>query len=137
MKRSILSATLGVVLTGCATMGQLEEGLAQLVGLPEQEAFKALGYPDAKEQFGSDIVYFWGQTRSTIIFMPQTSSTISYVGNTPIYGTTTTTQAVPVQYSCTIKGITGSDGIIKTWEHNGSAGGCEPYIDRVKAYFKR
>jgi hypothetical protein len=131
-----LAVTL-VTISGCATFGQLEEGLNALVGRNEREAFNALGYPNGKQQFGDDTVYVWGRSSSGTLFIPQTSQTTGYVGTTPVYGTTTTTQAIPVNYSCTIKIIVGADSVIRTWEYDGNLGGCSGYIQRVNEYVKR
>ena len=124
-------------LVGCATCGQLEAGLNALVGRPEQDAFSALGYPSGQQQFAGDKVYVWGQSRNATMFMPQTSTTTGYVGTTPVYGSTTSMQAIPMNFNCTIKVIVDGGGTIKTWEYDGNMGGCKPYIDRLNSYFKR
>lgn len=127
-----------ITAAGCATFGQLEAGLGALVGRNEREAFAALGYPSGKQQFGSDVVYVWGRSQNTAMFIPQTSTTTGYVGTTPVYGTTTTSQMIPLNYNCTIKVIAGAeDGIIKSWDYEGNLGGCAPYIQRLNSYIKR
>jgi hypothetical protein len=131
------AAVLALVAAGCATFGQLETGLAALVGRNEREAFNALGYPNGKQEFGGDVVYVWGRSTSGTVFIPQTARTTGYVGTTPVYGTTTTNQAIPVNYNCTIKIITGTDGVIRSWEYDGNLGGCRGYIERLNAYLKR
>jgi hypothetical protein len=135
-KVTIATATLLTALVGCATFGQLEEGLNALVGRSESEAFSAFGYPNGKQEFGADTVYVWGRSQNTTMFLPQTQTTTGYVGTTPVYGTTTSTQAIPMNFNCTIKIIVNS-GRIKTWEYDGNMGGCESYIKRLNAYLKR
>lgn len=137
MKKTILSLLCIATLAGCATFGQLEKGLNGLVGRSEREAFNALGYPNAKQEFGGDVVYVWGRSNSGTIFIPQTTSTTGYVGNRPVYATTTYNQPVAVNHNCTVKVITGANGIVKTWDYEGNLGGCRPYIQRLNAYFKK
>lgn len=129
-------APLFIFLSACATFGQMEKGLDALMGKSEQTSFSVLGYPSSKQEFGGDVVYTWFLNQSGTVFVPQTSTTTGYVGRTPIYGTTTYTQAMPVNYSCVIKIIARTDGTLKTWEYNGNIGGCTPYINRLNEYAK-
>jgi hypothetical protein len=123
-----------ILLAGCATFGQLEEGLNSLMGKQDTEAFSVLGYPSSKQEFGNDTVYSWYLSQSGTLFVPQTSTTTGYAGRTPLYGVTTYTQAVPVNYSCQIKLIAGKNGTLKSWEFDGNLGGCTQYINRLKTY---
>lgn len=136
MKKNLAIVVAAVALSGCATFGQLEDGLNALVGRHEKEAFSALGYPNSKQEFSGDTVYYWGESRNSAVFMPQTATTTGYVGRTPVFGTTTSSQLVPVSYNCTIKLVVGEDKVIKDWEFSGNLAGCEPYIKRVKSYTK-
>jgi hypothetical protein len=135
-KITFVAAMLLTAVAGCTTFSQLEDGLNALVGRSESEAFNAFGYPNGQQVFGADTVYVWGRSRNTTMFLPQTKTTTGYVGTTPVYGTTTSTQAIPMNFNCTIKVIVNS-GIIKTWEYDGNMGGCESYIKRLNAYLKR
>jgi hypothetical protein len=123
-----------VLLTGCATFGQLEEGLNSLIGKPDSEAFAVLGYPSSKQEFGNDTVYTWYENRSGTMFIPQVATTRGHVGYTPVAGTTTYTQAVPVNYNCQIKLIAGGNGILKQGGYSGNIGGCTPYINLLNTY---
>lgn len=136
MKKLLAFCILPFVMTGCATFGQLEEGMNSLVGRSESEVFHVFGYPDGKQELGGSTVYVWGNNQNTTMFLPQTTSTTGYVGTTPVYGTTITTQAIPMNFQCTIK-VGVSSGIVNTWQANGNLGGCEPYIDRLNRHFKR
>lgn len=135
-RRFVGTCLIIAALTGCAAFGKLEEGLNSLVGRSESEAFSALGYPNLKQEFGGDVVYTWGRTSSGTLFIPQTSTTTGYVGNRPVYGTTTTNHAIPIEYNCTIKVIV-NQGTVKTWEYDGNLGGCSGYINRINEYLKR
>lgn len=123
-----------VLVVGCATFGDLEEGLNGLLGQPETEAFRALGYPTTKDTFGNDTVYVWGRSTSGTYYVPQTATTTSYVGNQPVYGTTTYSQPVSYNYNCMIKIVVNNNKEIKDWEFDGNLGGCESYIGRLKKY---
>lgn len=135
-EKNLAIVVAAVALSGCATFGQLEDGLNALVGRHEKEAFSALGYPNSKQEFSGDTVYYWGESRNSAVFMPQTATTTGYVGRTPVFGTTTSSQLVPVSYNCTIKLVVGEGKVIKDWEFSGNLAGCEPYIKRVKSYTK-
>lgn len=133
----ILVLLLCLGLVGCATFGQMQRGLNALQGRNVQTAFDVLGYPSGKQEFGSDTVYYWQVNSSGTILLPQTSTTSGYVGMTPVYGSTTYNQVVPVNYNCLIKLITDEKGIIKTWEYNGNYGGCASYIKRLNQYYNQ
>lgn len=123
-----------ILLASCTTFDQLEVGLQSLMGKHVQTAFSVLGHPNTKQNFIGDDVYTWYLSQSGSIAIPQTSTTTGYVGNTPIYGSTTYMQQIPINYSCTIKLVTNSEGILNSWEYNGNIGGCMKYINRLKEY---
>ena len=131
--KKIFTFTLSIlVLAGCVTFGQLEEGLNLLGGRSESEVFNALGYPDGKQEIGEETMYIWSTNRTMLL--PNTQTTTGYVGGTPFYGTSTTTSTLNL--NCTIK-IIFSSGMVKTWQYQGNLGGCEPYINRLNNYFKQ
>lgn len=132
--KSLWKSLAVVFLAGCATFGQMEDGLRSLMGKPDSEAFSVLGYPSAKQEFGNDTVYSWYVSQSGSLFIPQTSITTGYVGRSPVYGTTTYTQAVPFNYNCQIKIVADKSGIMRSWEYTGNIGGCTQYINRLSAY---
>ncbi|WP_157668145.1 hypothetical protein [Croceicoccus marinus] len=125
MKKWIFPAAL--LLGGCTTFSNMENGLNVLMGQPIQVAFDNLGYPSGQMKVGDDTVYGWG--RNFTMNMPTTSTaqTFGTVGTTPYSGTTTATSWTPTQYSCDVKIIAGPDGIIKDWQYNGNMGGCEAF----------
>lgn len=136
MKVFFMCLSLTILLTGCVSFSQMERGLESLVGENSQEAFNVLGYPSAKQEFGNDIVYVWSSSQSGTIFVPQTSTTHGTVGTTPVYGSTTYNQAVPVNYNCLIKLIADQDNTLRKWEYEGNIGGCAKYIRRLNDYYK-
>lgn len=134
MKKIIYLLFLSILVNGCATFGEMEEGLDALKGKEPRVAFDVLGYPSGKQQFGSDTVYFWTVNESGVVLLPQTSDVYATVGNKPVYGTVTSTQAVPVHHNCHIKLIADPSDRITKWEYEGNMGGCERYIRRLKAH---
>ncbi|EMA2446385.1 hypothetical protein U2G60_001614 [Vibrio fluvialis] len=127
---------LSIVLVGCASVEKFEQGLTRMMGEKESVAFNVLGYPSAKQQYGSDTVYYWTVSRSGTVFVPQTSTTSGTVGGSPVYGTTTYNQAIPVNYSCQIKLVANSSGYLKQWEYSGDYAGCKNYMDKVTYYYE-
>lgn len=125
-----------VFLSGCAMFGQLDSGLDALMGKSERQAFAVLGYPSSKQEFAGDIIYTWNVSSSGTLLLPQTATTYGTVGTTPVFGTTTYNQAVPVNYNCMIKLIAGQDRTLKSWEYNGNLAGCSSYIQRLNEYAK-
>lgn len=50
MKRACVFLIAMAVLSGCATFGQMEEGLNALMGKDARVAFIVLGYPSSKQK---------------------------------------------------------------------------------------
>lgn len=123
-----------ILISACVTFGQMETGLSALMGKPESEAFAVLGYPSFKQEFGNDLVYTWHVDSSGTAFVPQVSTMVGSVGRIPIQSQSTSLQAVPVNYSCTIKMVASGSGIFKSWEYNGNLGGCANLIKRLNKY---
>ncbi|WP_232037694.1 hypothetical protein [Serratia rubidaea] len=134
--RSLILATT-LLLTGCVTFGQMDNGLDSLVGKNKDVAFRVLGYPGQVQDFDGDKVYTWANSTSGVAMYSAPQTTYGNVGGTSFYGTTTQTNAVPVEYSCKIQIITGGDGVIKDYNYDGSIGGCESYIHRLNNYAKK
>jgi hypothetical protein len=137
MKQAIIIFVSMCCLSGCATFGQMEKGLNALLGKNIQTAFNVLGYPNGKQVFGNDTVYFWQVNHGGSLILPQLNTTYGTIGTTPVYGTSTSTQIVPIHYNCLIKIITDQYDIIKRWEYRGNIAGCEGYINRLNSYYKQ
>jgi hypothetical protein len=137
MKRIGLSAILVVLLSGCI-YGMWQGGLNTLVGKDIQTAFNVLGYPSAKQEFGSETVYTWSANSPGTYSVPRTSTTTGTIGTTPVYGTTTYYQDVPYTASCLIKIISAKNSRILSWEVQGNnLMPCSPWIDRLVDYYKQ
>lgn len=133
--RKLVIPVLAILLPSCATT-HMDKGLDKLLGKPYEEAFDVLGYPSNKNEYGSETVYTWSATRQGAVVVPQTSTTTGYVGNTAVYGQTTTTSVVPTTGSCTVNLVSGPDGILKKWGYRGNTQGCQPFINRLYDYYK-
>ena len=122
-----------IVLSGCAALDDLQEGLTSLEGVSREELFSALGYPDGQMQIDEHtIVYVWGKEFHTSYGIPTTQHMTGYMGTTPFSMQTTDMQFIPVNYMCSIKYIV-KDGIASQWEYSGNTGGCKSYIERLKS----
>lgn len=135
MKKKILVVTL--FLTGCATFGQMDEGLNSLIGKDKNIAFQALGYPSQEQTFDDTNVYTWTNSTTGVAMYSSPQTTYGTVGNTSFYGTTTQTNYLPVEYSCKIQVATDKEGKIKNYNYSGNMGGCESYIYRLNSYFRK
>ncbi|WP_234424367.1 hypothetical protein [Dickeya sp. ws52] len=137
MKKIILIALPILITSGCVTFKQMDEGLSSLVGKNKDVAFNVLGYPSKEQSFDKTKVYTWNRATSETILLSSPQTTYGTVGATTFNSTTTQLSAVPVQYACTIQLATDEAGTIKQYQYDGNMGGCEPYIHRLNAYFKR
>lgn len=131
MKRPILMVGVVICLTGCVEQN-MNDGLRQLKGQNISVAVAKLGYPDTQRTMLGDVIYVWTSSHDTTLFLPSTATTSGTVGNTPVYGTTTTTEAVPANFNCTIQMATDASGQIKSTQWSGNMGGCEPYANALK-----
>ena len=131
----VLLALVALLLGSSCVSTHMDKGLAALHGKKIETAFSVLGYPDSKQEFGDDTLYVWSNSRSGGMFLPTSSTSYGYVGSTPVYGTTTYNQFVPVSYFCTIKLVTDSTDCIKHWEWSGNMGGCQGYAERLRRYY--
>ncbi|HFZ1920620.1 TPA: hypothetical protein ACIJX2_000037 [Serratia marcescens] len=135
MINKVLNVTMALTLCGCATFGQMDEGLNKLIGKDKKIAFQALGYPTQSQEFDGDQVYTWANTSSGVALYSTPQTTYGTVGTTSFYGTTTQTNAIPVEYNCKIQIVTDANSVIKNYNYDGNMGGCEGYIRRLNSYF--
>lgn len=135
LNRKILpSVAATLVLTGCAADGMkvLDAGLSSLVGQPIQSAYERLGYPNGSQNMNGDTFYVWNTNRNVVMPVYQTGSAYGSVGNTPFQVNTNTPGMMPMNFNCSIRVITGSDNVIKSWDYQGNAGGCQGYVQSLK-----
>ena len=86
-----------------------------------------LGYPDGERQIMGDTIYIWSTSHNTSMPLVNTSNTTGMVGNVPVYGTTSSTQWVPMNFNCTVQFAVGPDSIIKGYKWSGNEGGCKGF----------
>lgn len=118
---------------GCAST-YVDAGLNDLLGKNINLAFKVMGYPDAKQEFGGDIIYIWGHSSSSTMFVPQVNTTTGYVGSNSFTANTYSNVAVPVNANAKIKIVSDSSGTITGYEWQGNQYGLGVYSNRLKKY---
>lgn len=135
MRKLVLTSLL--LLSGCATFGQMNDGLNALKGKDKTIAFEALGYPNQEQTFDDTKVYTWANSVNDVAALTSPQLTTGTVGSTSFSASTMQTDYVPVTYSCKIQIATDMSGIVKNYNYDGNMGGCEPYIHRLNNYFKK
>jgi len=115
----------------------MDKGLNALMHKDAGVAFGVIGYPDGKNKFGNETVYFWTLNQTSTMVLPQTSTTTGMVGMTPVYGTTSYNQAVPLNCNCLIKLIANENNVLIRYEWRGNNCGCRSYNDRLGRYYEQ
>ena len=134
MKKIILTSSL-LALAGCATTTTnktMDTALSALVGRPVEAAYYQLGYPNGTQNMNGDTFYIWTTNRNVVMPMVNSGTAYGNVGNTPFQVNSSVTGAVPVNLNCTIRLIAGPDTIVKSWDYQGNAGGCQGYVKMLK-----
>lgn len=126
-------ASASLLIAGCATasLSQLEEGLANLMGRNEQAAFAALGPPSDKASTGETTVYTWKTSHVGKRVVPENTSTAWDVNRTSAFKNTMYSQTEPFTHTCSIDIVADRNGVLKTWKYEGSAEGCGPYARMI------
>ncbi|MFI4985894.1 MAG: hypothetical protein ACHQF3_00475 [Alphaproteobacteria bacterium] len=131
MRQAVLALITVLCLTGCVAQN-INDGLNGLMGQNIQAAVARLGYPDAQRTMLGDTIYVWSSNHSAALPVTSTNTTVGTVGTMPVYGTTTSTEWVPVNYNCTIQIATDADGTMKHYQWSGNMGGCASYARALK-----
>ena len=131
MKRIIAALIFLGGLGGCVSQN-MNAGLQSLVGQNIRAAIDRIGYPDGQQVILGDKVYVWGVSQNAVMPMTNTNFTSGSVGGVPVYGTTTSTNYVPVNYNCKIQIATDANDIIKRYQWSGNMGGCARYANALK-----
>lgn len=118
-----------LALSGCATQ-QLDRGLQGLLGHNIQEVVAIWGYPDAQREVMGDTVYIWSTNQNVSMPLMTSSTTTGHIGGTPVYGTTSQLQFVPMAFACTVQLAVNPDRMIKNYQWEGNQGGCRRYSSR-------
>ena len=131
---------LTVLCSGCLScqFSHVEKGLDALKGEPIATAFRVIGYPDTKQQFGNEVVYSWRHSESGGIVVPRTSTSyVSGLESGPAWVTTTSSQYVPLNSEFTLKLATSSTSDkIQHWEYSGNTMGASQYASKLYAFYR-
>ncbi len=134
--RKIAPLAAAAVLVGCATWGQMNEGLQGLLGQPIEVAINKIGYPTSEQTLAGRKLYRWGSSSQQMAYLPTTTTTTGSFGAgsgfAPYSATTTGGTFVPVNYNCQITLAVDAKETIIHYEYNGNLGGCERYINALK-----
>lgn len=132
--RFLLVVSVAMLLSGCySTMGTLKTGLSSLVGQSTEYAFSVLGYPNSQQEFGDKTIYRYGNSTQSTMMLPTSQAVSGQVGGTPVSGTITGTQAVPISGECEIILVANASGIVTSYEYDGNMFGCDRYAQRIRA----
>jgi hypothetical protein len=141
MKFRLLSlcsvAILTMLFAGCITNQAFSERLNTLVGEPIDYAISKLGYPSGERQVAGHHIYVWSVDRNGTIFVPQQSYANGYstgpLGTTTYHTTSTSMQAIPVNYACEIDLEVDMASRVRSFQFSGNQGGCRPFYSRLGA----
>ncbi len=122
-----------LLLSGCV-FDTFDQGLPMFKGKKIDQVVEYFGPPDQEQSFGDKKFYTWQRDMNTTVTSPVTTQSNGYVGNTNVWGHTTTWQAQPVNYNCKIQFQTSKSGIIQKWSYDGNVGGCVHYEDGLKRF---
>lgn len=121
---------------GCATWGQFDKGLDNLVGSPISAAIDRIGYPNTEQTIAGTKVYRWGRSSQGAIYTPTTSTTYGTVSTARGFGTYSATTnggyMTPVNYNCNLTLVVDENEIIRRYQYEGNLGGCQAYIKALK-----
>lgn len=126
----LISVFVAVALAGCATT-RLNDGLKKYLGHDVKEVVDRLGYPTGQRSVMGDTIYIWSQSENSTFPMPTTSRTTGQVAGMPVSGTTTGTEWVPMNFSCTIQIAVSDAGYIKNIQWEGNQRGCSSYANAI------
>ena len=134
--RLIAALIFSFVLFGCSTFADIQGGLSAMVGKPVSTAIEVLGYPNSRMDIGSDEVYIWKVDQTGVVYVPQTLTTTGQVGSTNFSSLSTYSQAQIHQSVCTVRVISGRNGLIKSWDFSGNISGCESFSGSLDRFSK-
>lgn len=131
-----LVAIFSLLMSGCASVRGLEQGLPLLEGQHVEQAIAALGYPNDTQNVDDNIIYIWHYSYRAVSVMPVTTSTKGTVGGDAVSTESTTYTTKSSQLSCTLRIITTPERIVKTSDFHGPPAPCSEYSDRLIEYFR-
>lgn len=130
--RRIFALVIAALSVGGCVSQHMNDGLQGLMGQDINAAVARLRYPDGQRTMLGDTIYIWSSNHKAALPLTTMNATTGSVGNVPIYGTTTNTTFVPMEFSCTIQIATDGKGRIKSYQWSGNLEGCRPYADALR-----
>jgi hypothetical protein len=129
----LLPLCLALVVSGCTSMAELDEMVAEYKGKHIQAAIAKLGYPHGERTVAGKKVYYWSDSRSGTRTAPQTSSTTQYHRGRRVEHTTVVYTTESYTYSCTIELAVDESEIVISHTLKGDVNGCQPYAKKLTA----
>ncbi|WP_342052012.1 MULTISPECIES: hypothetical protein [unclassified Cupriavidus] len=141
MIRVPIASAIGVlVLGGCVTWGQFDDGLNSLVGRPLDDAINVLGMPAGERTVAGRRYIEWGSTTAGFIAVTSPSTTYGTMNTAGSHGnysaSTISTSYVPVDYNCKVTLQIDAAERIRDGQYEGNLGGCESYIQALNRFRK-
>ncbi|NYH99600.1 hypothetical protein [Cupriavidus plantarum] len=140
IRSSVSCAASALLLTGCVTWGQFDQGLDSLVGRPLDDAINVLGMPASERTVAGRRYVQWRRSYSESMPVVSPSTTYGAVQSgrgIANYSATTYSQSYETaEYSCSITLQIGADERVQKSQYEGNLGGCESYI-QVLNHFRK
>lgn len=134
--RNIALAIAAAAVAGCATWGQMNDGLNGLLGKPIDAAIRKIGYPASEQAIAGRKLYRWGGSHQSSILVPTTTTTTGTIGlgrqMTPFSATTTGMNFEQYEDGCYITLEVDREDIITRYQYEGNLDGCAPFIRALK-----
>ena len=138
------SCLMALLIAGCTTFQDIDEGLAILHGRPADDLIRIIGFPDKEQVVAGRRLYVWSTSEDVTVFRPVTTVSL---GNARISGANGATQTefekestafVPVveNYNCTIRVQVDRRERIVFHDLDGNAAGCERYAKPIRNTLK-
>lgn len=138
--------TSALMLNGCSTFQDIEEGLNNFRGQHISELYAHIGYPkgslklpDVGSPSGFWTAYVWDTRQQVSMTLPQTTyntGTFNYGGQMGTFGGSSTTWVTQTgDFWCRLTVTVGPTGYVNGFSYEGNIGGCEYYarpLRRIK-----
>ena len=110
----------------------LQSRIQQLIGTDSRQIVDRIGYATTVRQAMGDAVFTWSYSRQTVVPIPEMHTTVAMVGNTPVYGTESSTSYQPVTLDCTIEIGVDESWIVKNARAWGNNAGCAQWANAFR-----
>lgn len=136
MKITSFLILIPALLTGCASLMPLEDGLTPFKGQPINHLFSVIGFPDDIELIDNEITYRYQIIRSHTDLVTETERATGLEGQDPLIAKTMM-QPTQVNVECELTVITDTHKTIKRWRYKEAYKGCTPYREKLAAKIKQ